>query len=115
MFIPDCTLVTACFDLSAYHASSRTPEKALKGIDVILKLPIYLIIFGNKPVIDIIKERRHSYGYESMTLFICQEYEDIWSAHLLNKLERTAIIIGQHVMLEPAPNHISFAQINLIS
>ena len=87
MFIPDCTLVTACFDLSAYHTSSRTPEKALKGIDVILKLPIYLIIFGNKPVIDIIKERRHSYGYESMTLFICQEYEEIWSAQFTQQVK----------------------------
>ena len=87
MFIPDCTLVTACFDLSAYHNNSRTPEKALKGIDVILKLPVYLIIFGNKQVIDIIKERRHSYGYETMTLFVCQEYDQIWSAQFTEKVK----------------------------
>lgn len=87
MFIPDCTLVTACFDLSAYHPGARTPEKALKGIDVILKLPIYLIIFGNKPVIDIIKERRNSYNYEAMTLYVCQDYEEIWSAQFTEKVK----------------------------
>jgi len=80
MFIPDCTMVTACFDLSAYHSGSRSPEKALKGIDMLLKLPIYLIIFGNGAVLDIIQERRESYGYKTMTVFIRQEYETIWSA-----------------------------------
>ena len=80
MFIPDCTLVTACFDLSSYHTGSRTSEKALKGIDLLLKLPIYLIIFGNGSVLDIIQERRESYGYKTMTLFIRQEYEEIWTA-----------------------------------
>jgi len=73
-------MVTACFDLSAYHSGSRSPEKALKGIDMLLKLPIYLIIFGNGAVLDIIQERRESYGYKTMTVFIRQEYETIWSA-----------------------------------
>ena len=48
MRIPDCTLVTALFDLSKFNTSVRSPEKALKGIDAILKLPVYLIIFANE-------------------------------------------------------------------
>ena len=77
---PDCTLVTACFDLSKYHGGSRTKEQALNGIDLLLKLPIYLVIFANKEVLEIIKERRESYSYSEMTLFVEQEYDSIWSA-----------------------------------
>ncbi len=80
MRIPDCTLVTALFDLSKFNKSVRTPEKALKGIDAILKLPVYLIIFANEEMMKIIKERRIAYAYESMTVFITLEYEELWSA-----------------------------------
>ncbi len=87
MFIPDCTLVTSCFDLSQYHPKARSHEKALKGIDVLLQLPIYLIIFGNKSILDIIKEKRISYGYQGMTLFIEQEYKELWSAQFTEKVK----------------------------
>ena len=87
MRMPDCTLVTACFDLSKYNTHVRTPEKALKGIDSILKLPVYLIVFGNKEMIEIIKERRTSYAYDAMTTFVTQEYEELWSAQFTQKVK----------------------------
>lgn len=80
MNIPDCTLVTSCFDLSKYHSHARTNDKALKGIDILLKLPIYIIIFGNSELLNNIKERRNSYGYENMTHYVFIEYEEIWSS-----------------------------------
>ena len=80
MRIPDCTLVTALFDLSKFNTSVRTPEKALKGIDAILKLPVYLIIFANEEMMVKIKERRIEYSYESMTTFVTLAYEELWSA-----------------------------------
>ena len=80
MRIPDCTLVTALFDLSKFNKRVRTPEKALKGIDAILKLPVYLIVFANHEMMDIIRERRSAYCYDSMTLFISMSYEELWSA-----------------------------------
>jgi len=72
--------VTALFDLSKFNKSVRTPEKALKGIDAILKLPVYLIVFGNREMINIIHERRCAYAYESMTICVTLEYEQLWSA-----------------------------------
>ena len=88
MRIPDCTLVTALFDLSKFNTSVRSPEKALKGIDAILKLPVYLIIFANEEMMVKIKERRIEYSYESMTTFVTLAYEDLWSAQF-TELVRT--------------------------
>lgn len=88
MHIPDCTLVTACFDLNKYHGGSKSKEQALRGIDILLKLPIYLVIFGNAEMMDIIEERRKSYSYENITLFVRQEYEDIWTAQFTERVRK---------------------------
>ena len=84
MRIPDCTLVTALFDLSKFNKSVRTPEKALKGIDSILKLPVYLIVFANHEMMEVIRQRRTDYCYDSMTLFVSMPYEELWSAQFTN-------------------------------
>lgn len=88
MRIPDTTLVTALFDLSKFNTHVRTPEKALKGIDAILKLPVYLVIFANKEIMDIIRERRTSYCYHDMTVFISLDYDSLWSAQFTETVRK---------------------------
>ena len=88
MLTPNCTLVTACFDLSKYHRGARSVEKSLEGLRILLKQPIYLVIFGNQHIIDRIQEERILYGYDKLTRYKVCEYEDIWSSQFTQKVKR---------------------------
>ena len=46
--IPDCTLVTACFDLTMYNKHSRSFNESLNKMESLLQVPCYLIIFTDK-------------------------------------------------------------------
>ena len=56
--IPDCTLVTACYNLSKFHNKVRTVDDILTSFDTILKLPVYLVIFSDRLLLDVIKVLR---------------------------------------------------------
>ena len=43
--IPDCTLVTSCFDLTKYNTHSRSFDDSLDKMKSLLEVPCYLIIF----------------------------------------------------------------------
>ena len=43
--IPDCTLVTSCFDLTKYNKNSRNYDDSLSKMTSLLEVPCYLIIF----------------------------------------------------------------------
>jgi hypothetical protein len=86
MLATDCTLVTACFDLSKYHGSARSAEKTLAGMRHLLCLPVHLVVFGTPHLIAKIREERASFGYAKMTYLRECEYEDIWSAQFTEKV-----------------------------
>ena len=46
--IPDCTLVTACYVFTSYHAKSRNVEETLQTMDALLAIPCYLVIYCNQ-------------------------------------------------------------------
>ena len=86
MLTPNCTLVTACFVLSKYHQGARSKEKALKGIRVVLRLPIYLVIYGDQATLEDIRKERTEFGYDQLTCYKECNYEDIWSAQFTQKV-----------------------------
>ena len=85
--IPNCTLVTACFDLRKYNSSSRTIEETIRGMIPLLKSPVYLIIHSDITFMSIIKETRELYGFSNITQYIEETYEDLWSSQFTTKVK----------------------------
>jgi len=92
MKIPDCTLVTACFDLSAYSSGVRTVSECLEKVDPVLSLPVYLVIFGNKTTMPTLRQRRAIHGYHHLTQFIELELEDLWVYQYLDKVRQNRVV-----------------------
>jgi hypothetical protein len=84
---PNCTLITACYDLNKYNKKCRTTEECLKLIDPLLQLPVYLIIYGSKTTIPAIKMQRQIYNLDKYTKYIQIELEDLWTYQFLDKVK----------------------------
>jgi len=77
--IPDCTLITACYNLSKFHNKVRSVDDILKSFDTVLQLPVYLVIFSDKLLLTIIKNKRNFYGLTHLTYFMEMEVEELWT------------------------------------
>lgn len=88
MLIPDCTLVTACFNLTKYNINSRSFSDSIKNFNPLLSLPVYLVIYCSPDVTDILRQERQKHGLEELTLFISQEYEELWVAQFTEKVKK---------------------------
>lgn len=75
--IPDCTLTTACFDLSKYNNNSRNIEDIKTQISSLLLVPCYLVIYTDNFCINAIKEIRESTGLSHITQYIVTKIEDL--------------------------------------
>lgn len=76
--VPDCTLVTACFDLTKYNSHSRDMSTAMLKIEALLSVPCYLIIYGDPVSIMHIREiRNDKYELQHLTKYIDMNFEDI--------------------------------------
>lgn len=84
--IPDCTLTTACFLLTKYHNGARSLEDTIKGVDSLLSIPCYLVIYCNDVLKDYIIQTRQRYNLESLTQVIVKEVEDIWAYKFADKI-----------------------------
>jgi hypothetical protein len=67
--IPDCTLVTGCFDVTKYNNKCRNVEQSLVNMASLLKTPCYLIIFTDKISVESIKKIRNEAGLEKLTRY----------------------------------------------
>lgn len=85
--IPDCTLVTACFDLSKYNPLSRTVEETINGMAILLMSPIYLIVHSDSVFMDTIKKKREENGFSAITFYIEESYEDLWCSTLTSRVK----------------------------
>ncbi|MFY7730991.1 MAG: hypothetical protein ACOVRN_15840, partial [Flavobacterium sp.] len=83
---PNCTLVTACYDLNKYSTKCRTTEECLALINPLLQIPAYLVIYGSKSTIPAIKMQRRIYGFDKYTKYIEIELEDLWAYQFLQKV-----------------------------
>jgi hypothetical protein len=75
--IPDCTLVTACFDLTRFNSSSRNNSDSINNMKSLLAVPCYLVIYTDNIMIDSIKHVRNEYGLDHLTLYILKNVEDL--------------------------------------
>ena len=71
--IPDCTLTTACFDLTPYNNASRSIETAINNMRPLLEVPCYLHIFTDKTCIEQIKSIRNSCNLSELTHYTVLE------------------------------------------
>lgn len=82
---PNCTLVTACYDMHKYNPKCRTTAECLHLIDPLLQIPVYLVIYGSKTTMPAIRARRHKYA--AITKYIEIELEDLWSYQFLPQVK----------------------------
>lgn len=85
--IPDCTLVTACYDLSRFNNKYRDIYKTLENTKYLLEVPCYLVIFTDSILYDIIREFRNNLGLENMTKYIVREFEELKISKYVNKVK----------------------------
>ena len=71
--VPDCTLTTACFDLSKYTKSTDIRSQ----IESLLAVPCYLVIYTDAECIGIIKEIRNSYNLQHITKYFVTRIENL--------------------------------------
>jgi hypothetical protein len=86
MIPPSVTLVTSCFNLTRFHSGCRSLLNNIESFDILLKLPCYLVIYGDSTTIPILKERRIQFGLGEMTVFIQREYEELEVARFTEKV-----------------------------
>jgi len=75
--IPDCTLVTACFDLTLYNKHSRNFDETLKNMSSLLEIPCYLVIYTDKNLFLKIKAIRDNYNLNSLTHYEIIDVENL--------------------------------------
>ena len=86
LMVPDCTLVTSCFDLRKYHPSSRSVEETVQGMTPLLNAGVYLIIHSDSTYMGLIKEKREKSGFSHLTKYVEESYEDLWCAQYTDKV-----------------------------
>lgn len=77
--IPDCTLTTCLYDLSQIHPLARSCETGIKNIDELLKTPCYLVIYGDRITIPLVRQIRKEYSLEELTVFKEVEIQNWWT------------------------------------
>jgi tetratricopeptide (TPR) repeat protein len=82
--IPDCTLVTACFDLTKYNKKCRNFDELILIMKSLLDVPCYLVIYGNNSIINMIKNIRDVNGFDKLTKYIVCEPEELDSFKLVD-------------------------------
>ena len=77
--LPDCTLISSCFCTNKTNNHALSIEKINEQSDSLMSMPCYLVVFCDKTVISLLKKKRESYGFLSITLFIETELSDMWT------------------------------------
>lgn len=85
--VPDCTVVTCCYDTSKFNSHALSTSEALKRIDGILQLPVYLIVYTETFFYNEILERRRSYGHEHITVVHNIDIVQIWAFQYLQTVK----------------------------
>jgi len=84
--IPDCTLTTACFDLTKYNSKSRDFNTTLENISSLLEVPCYLIIYTDNVLYEHIKNKRSDYNLNHLTKYIIMDVEELDSFKYRDKV-----------------------------
>lgn len=83
----DCTLTTGCFCMHEYNTYSRPLNETIDSTNALMKIPINLVIYGDKYTIPLLRENRQRYGLTNMSVFIEVEHKNLWSFQWLDKVK----------------------------
>jgi hypothetical protein len=75
--ISDCTLVTACYDLTKYHNKSRNTQDSINNMKSLLETPCYLVIFTDNSLYNSIFNIRNEVNLNHLTKYIVKEFEEL--------------------------------------
>ena len=76
--IPDCTLTTACFDLTKYNPHCRDLQTTLTNLTPLLHVPCYLIIYTDPVLAPHIQAIRNDQArLPHLTHYVVQEVESL--------------------------------------
>ena len=92
MSIPNCTLSTACFCMHTQHCGARPLVETIESANALMKIPVYLVIYGDKQTIPLLRERRTSYGLDGITQFVEIEPNELWSFQYLDKVRENRAV-----------------------
>jgi hypothetical protein len=84
--IPDCTLSTACFCMKNAHQGARSLEETIDSTNMLMAIPVYLVIYGDKHTIPLLRTRREQYGLSNITVFHELEANTLWSFQYIDKV-----------------------------
>lgn len=77
--IPDCTLITGCYYLKKYNKNSLTIEDYIPGLEALLRIPCYLVVYCNKDLEEHIIKIRDRNKLFTLTKIIVKEVEELWT------------------------------------
>jgi len=86
MIPPSVTLVTSCYDLTRFHHGCRPIEEFKTSFNILLSVPCYLVIYGDKKTIPVMKEIREQFGLTELTFYVQKEYEELETTAYLDKV-----------------------------
>jgi hypothetical protein len=86
--IPDCTVVTALYNLYKYNNKSLNVTELFEKINVVLELPVYIVIFTEKEFVEALKSKRKELGFSDITLIIEKNFEDLPNYQYLDKIKQ---------------------------
>jgi hypothetical protein len=85
--IPDCTLVTACFNLTKYYSGTYDVNKIIYNTKTTLSMPCYIVFYVDEETYPIIKSERDKNGLENMSIYNVVKYDDLWCAQFTEKVK----------------------------
>jgi len=88
MLIPNCTLTTACFCVHKDNNGTRNLNTVIQNSYALLKVPIYLVIYGDNLTIPLMREKRIEYGLENLTHFVETTTDELWSFQYSDKVKQ---------------------------
>jgi hypothetical protein len=86
--VVDCTLVSACFCVYKNNQHSFNIAEILQKSDTLLKIPCYLVLYGDKETISFLREKRQEYGFNDITEYIELELNELWTYQYKEKVEQ---------------------------
>jgi hypothetical protein len=106
--VPDCTLITACYDLTKYNNKCRNKFTAIENMRSLLETPCYLIIYTDNEFHNVLYSIRDSYKLSHLTQYVITEFSDL---DVYNYID---IVKSNRVKYHPTKDERTCAESHLI-